>query len=73
MAITLCVSEIEGLHNELDVAILNSEYNIIKSTLESDGRPGEITEHDSKQKCRVCGCDWFHACSGFLLGRRRFM
>jgi len=57
-------SEIEEIHNMLDSILLKNRYDIKKSVLKSEGEAPEITIHDSEQKCRVCGCDWFHACLG---------
>ena len=58
------ISEIEELHSQIDQILLRNQIEIIKSTLESDGDASKITIHDSAQKCKVCGCDWFHACAG---------
>lgn len=57
-------SEIEGIHNIFDLLLINEKYSILKSVLKSDGEVPEISIHDSEKKCRICGCDWFHACPG---------
>ncbi len=57
-------SEIEGIHNRLDAVFMGERICIKKSSLQSDGELAEITIHDSDVKCRICGCDWFHACPG---------
>lgn len=58
------ISEIEEIHNHLDMVFMREGLSIKKSILESDGELAEITIHDGEKKCRVCGCDWFHACTG---------
>lgn len=50
---------IENLHSKLDVVLLEEGIKIEKSTLLSND---EECIHDGNQKCRVCGCDFFHAC-----------
>ena len=52
---------IENLHSKLDVVLLEEGIKIEKSTLLSND---EECIHDGNQKCRVCGCDFFHACPG---------
>lgn len=58
------LSEIEGIHNLLDAVFMREGIDIRKSSLQSEGELAEITIHDSERKCRICGCDWFHACPG---------
>lgn len=58
------LSEIEEIHNLLDDVFLGEGIGIKKSSLQSEGELAEITIHDSDRKCRICGCDWFHACPG---------
>lgn len=53
--------EIERIHNYFDKVLLDKGIHIKKSTLESND---EECTHDSAKKCRVCGCDWLHACHG---------
>lgn len=55
------ISEIENIHNHLDMVFMRENLSIKKSTLRSDGK---FSVHDGYKKCRVCGCDWFHACPG---------
>lgn len=57
-------SEIDRIHNLFDMLLLKEKYQIVKSALKSECECPEITIHDSDKKCRVCGCDWFHACPG---------
>lgn len=52
---------IEEIHSQLDLALLEEGIKIKKSTLLSND---EECIHDGDQKCRVCGCDFFHACPG---------
>ncbi|MBA4688585.1 MAG: hypothetical protein H2184_15645 [Candidatus Galacturonibacter soehngenii] len=52
---------IEEIHSHLDVVLLEEGIKIKKSTLLSND---EECIHDGNQKCRVCGCNFFHACPG---------
>ena len=55
------VYTIDEIHSQLDLALLEEGIKIKKSTLLSND---EECIHDGDQKCRVCGCDFFHACPG---------